>query len=107
VEAAELAREQQRASSLDEDSLGRLEEDIKDLGVLLSTASPLVRQHTATTTHHTRHLRPLDITSHYFLSMLSVLRYKTDISRVEFTADHISLFDWIAHMCLHHCRLLL
>jgi hypothetical protein len=73
VEAAELAREQQRASSLDEDSLGRLEEDIKDLGVLLSTASPLVRQHTATTTHHTRDLCPLDITSQHFLSMLSVL----------------------------------
>lgn len=42
MEAAELAREQQGAGSLDEDSLGRLEEDIKDLGVLLSRASPLV-----------------------------------------------------------------
>jgi len=41
VEAADLLRDRQGGKGLDEDSLGRLEEDIKSMGVLLRMASPL------------------------------------------------------------------
>jgi hypothetical protein len=36
-------RDRQGSLGLDEDSLGRLEEDVKSLGILLRMASPLVR----------------------------------------------------------------
>lgn len=37
---AEVAKEEQNAQSLDEDSLGQLEEDIKALGLMLRQGNP-------------------------------------------------------------------
>ena len=46
VEIAERIRESSPSEirGFDEDSLSRLEEDVRDLGILLRTASPLVSQ---------------------------------------------------------------
>lgn len=39
LEAAEAAREEQGAAALDENELGELEEDVRDLGILLKKAT--------------------------------------------------------------------
>ena len=45
VEEAERVREQNAVCGFDAYSLTRFEEDLRDLGLLLKTASPLVKQH--------------------------------------------------------------